>query len=94
MSKDFDSVDFNDYKSDMDELGTQAAQVISALKQELDRERRDKDRLLATVVIAAGGRVEISSKHLMDTLVAEVKMWRDEANKVTVIEVVSREESE
>lgn len=67
--------------------------AVAVLQQELDRERRDKTRLIAAVVLAAGGRVEIASKHLMAAFDALVEQRRDEANNVTVIEVVSREES-
>jgi hypothetical protein len=87
MKKDFDYVDFKDYASDMDELVSQAARVVSALKQELDREKRDKARLLAAAVLAAGGKVEITYDHQIAALDAETTLWRDEANKTTVIEV-------
>lgn len=89
MRKDFDYVDLKDYESDMNELGEQASNVIAALKQGLDQERRDKNRLIATIVLAAGGRLEIATQHLIDAYDAEIRQWRDEANNVTVIEVVA-----
>ena len=87
MRKNFDYVDFKDYQSDMDELGTNASNVIATLKQELDLAKRDKDRLLAAAVLAAGGKVEITDRHLIEAGYAEITQIRNDRERVTVIEV-------
>lgn len=64
MKRDHDYVTMDDYKADMDETATQAANIIAGLREKLDRQSKEALHMLAAVVIASGGKVDVSISDL------------------------------
>jgi hypothetical protein len=58
--RDFDYVTFADYEADTKELADQASSIITAQKRELDQSKR----LIAELIIAAGGEIKIERRNL------------------------------
>jgi len=78
MRRDFDYVTMDDYARDMQEQSDAAASALEIIKRERDETRR----LLAEVVLAAGGKVSVPDRRRQDT---ELLIARDEANMARTI---------
>lgn len=73
MKKDWDYVEFADYRSDMDELAATAANVSAYQQDKIDK----LEMLVNALVLAAGGRIVVQRSHLIDAMDAEwVRSWR------------------
>lgn len=81
--RDWDYVAFPDYQADMKESTDRAVAVIS----EMRRRAENAERVLAEVVLAAGGRVSIHD-HVVHDLRRNVELtiWRNEANRTLEFE--------
>lgn len=80
MRRDWDYVAFGDYEKDMDELSQSAAAITSAQADEI----RNLKAMIARLVVAAGGRIEVEDGLHYDLSRPQLTIWRDEANMKTV----------
>ena len=85
MRKDFDYVTMEDYSRDTAELATQAGNALRAQRGELEAKERERVRLernakkiIAELVIAAGGELTIPMPNFYSDNF-ELEIWRNEA---------------
>ena len=77
MHENWDFVSMKTYSADMAESTDRAVAIITQLRKEVDQAKRT----LAEVVLAAGGRVEVSSYNLCDPRRdTELTIWRNDAD--------------
>ena len=79
------------HKSDVQQLVV--AETVAANRhfldstRELRRELNDADALVLAMVMAAGGKITVSEKHLLYTSAFELTSYKDEKNRCWVFEV-------
>lgn len=76
MRENFDYVTFANYESDMKESSDQAVRAINFVKDRAER----AEKMLALVVLAAGGEVKIFDQDLTSLRKIELTTWRDDAD--------------
>lgn len=66
-------VSFDDYKHDMDELGTSAAGAVAALREKV----QDRDRLILWLIQSAGGSIAVPYEVMANLDVRSLEVWDD-----------------
>lgn len=74
MRQGWDFVSFSDYRSDMDELANSAAATVAEMRRQRDEARM----MLAAVVEAAGGHVEVHDAILDRIAELRLTQFRDD----------------
>lgn len=77
----FEAVSFDDYKSDMDELGDRAAAVTASMRAKIDgleRQIIERERFVGALIVAAGGSITMPTEYLAAEFAMEV--WDNPAD--------------
>lgn len=74
MKQDWDFVSLSDYRADMDELAESAAATVAEMRRQRDEARM----MLAAVVEAAGGHVEVHDAILHRIAELRLTQFRDD----------------
>jgi hypothetical protein len=85
MRENWDFVSMDSYAADMRESASQAASIISAMREE----KKQLERLLAHAVKAAGGKITIYETALADPSPIGLKMWRSVADDTLTLQSTS-----
>ncbi len=76
MRENFDYVTMENYSADMAENTQRAIGIIAGLK----RRAEDAERLIAHLVLAAGGKIEIHDQQLYSLEQVDLTVWRNDAD--------------
>lgn len=86
VRENFDFVTMDTHAADMRESSEQAAHIIGELRVRADR----AERLIAELVLAAGGKISVSPYFLHDPKrKVELTQWRNVADETIVFTAVS-----
>ena len=81
MRENFDYVTMDTYAADMAESSSHAAGIIDMMKEK----QRNAERGLIAAVLAAGGRIVLGPRDLMDADGAILRIERNDADDTTIL---------
>lgn len=90
MKENHDYVTMSNYESDMAEVSDRAREAVTAQKRqitELENKNAHLTRMCAALVLAAGGRVEITPSIIDRCRAAQLHQWHDPANDTYMFQV-------